>query len=133
MSKLSEENKLNLSPDLCAYFPPVLPSSPLPHAWLRAQAATRGQARISVTEKWITKGGTADLQKASSIITARDILKAHKAHGPVLSLTVLNSLIAHSIPFQDQPASLQASPLVRKYFIPSLPFPHMFSHFLLSF
>lgn len=67
-------------------FPPVLLSSQAPPAWLRAQAATRGQECTSVTEKWVTKGGTADLQKASSIITARDILKAHKAHGSVPSL-----------------------------------------------
>lgn len=124
MSKLSEENKLNLFPYLYAYFPPSPPSLPprSSPAWLRAQAATRGQERTSVTEKGVTKGETEDLQKASSIITARDILKAQSTW--VSPQFVLNSLIAHSIPFQDQTASLQASPLVRKSFIPPLPFPN---------
>lgn len=137
MSKPSEENRLNLFPYLYADFP--LPLLRFPPAWLRAEAATRGQAHTSITEKRVTKGrggGETGLQKASSIITARDIFKAHKAHGSALSLIVLNTLFAHSIPFQDQLSTLQASSPVRKCFIPSLPLPRflrMFSCFLPSF
>lgn len=64
-------------------------------------------------------------KKKASIVTGRDTFKAHKAHGSALSLIVLDSLITHSITFQDQQAARQAPPQIRKYLVPALP------HFLL--
>jgi len=64
--------------------------------------------------------GRTDVQKASSVVTARD---SSKTHGSALGLTVLRSRSARSVPFQDRPPGLQASPPLSKRSVPPWPPP----------
>lgn len=96
--------------------PPFSPHPPTPHSGSGPPQQLRVRHILVLQKNFSQEVGRIDLQKASSVITARDIFKAHKARGSALSLTVLDNLIAHSVRFPDRLAALQASPPVSKFF-----------------